>query len=361
MQVDWIELGRRLQCSIRPPREGTNSLFENTLIARQRSYSLFDGVRNKAGTSFSPHAGIKSDRVSNALSAFLFERHWILISEKLIGTLDSLFSLLAKASNDCPLFTPGQVFEPSRFTWPSEQNATQEFGLESAYPTNVLLTGYMAHVALRYAADHEFFHGFHGHLLLIEELFRESTHSALTTNGVRYDHDIRLALELEADRSAVTQHVVDLLDEATPTNDAVEDLSQEARISLIFVSIAILMSLWASEEERTLSAGNTHPRWETRLYMLLGPTFVRSLSLVGFEQSAVTAIQWEMMKQLGVLQTAHPIFRPIMKALEYSRMQIHQTESRRLEMVYRLTVAPKLARYQFSGHDDSDPRIISVR
>jgi hypothetical protein len=219
----------------------------------------------------------------------------------------------------------------------------------------------MAHVALRYAADHEFFHAFHGHLLFIEELLDRSTFSPLRIERAPYDRDIRLALELEADRSAVTQHVVDLLAGATPTNDAIEDLSREARIPLIFVSIAIMMTLWAAGEESYLSTGITHPRWDTRLYMLLGPTLVRSLSLVGFDQAVVARIHRTTMDQIGDLQTAHPIFTTIMSALETSRMRIHETESRRLEMVYLLTVAPKLARYQFSGHDDSDPRIISVR
>jgi hypothetical protein len=360
--ADWNEISRLIGSPVRPLCEGSFSLFENTLLDRRRIYDLFEGVRNRSGLPFALQVGIKGDRHSDAISACISGTQWIVISEGLIDTLDRVFSMLPKVLDGFPFVAPGHVIDPSRLRAMPDGPPNAPINLASSEPTNILLAGYMAHAALRFVADHEFFHAFHGHLLLIEELQERQRLPARNGNALNYDRDIRLALELEADRSAVSQYVVDLVSEAVPGNAAVDCLSAPDRLTLLIMSIAIIMAIWAAEEETSGAApGVTHPRWECRLYMLLGPTLIRSLRLVGFDEATVSSIHRKTIKSVFALELMHPAFMTIASALDHNRMQVHDLDGRRLEMVYRLTIAPLLMRHQFSGLGDSDARITSVR
>jgi hypothetical protein len=160
----------------------------------------------------------------------------------------------------------------------------------------------------------------------------------------------------------VTQYIVDVVSDAVSVNDAVDRLSIPERVLLIVMSIVIIMAVWAAEEESSgVATGLTHPRWECRLYMLLGPTLVRALKLEGFDEATVSSLHRKTIESVFALVPAHPAFKTIADALDQNRMQVHDLDGRRLEMVYRVTIAPLLVRHQFSGLDDSGSRIVSVR
>jgi hypothetical protein len=228
-----------------------------------------------------------------------------------------------------------------------ESGTARQNTLESVDRAHVLLAAYMAHSALRFAADHEFFHAVHGHVLLVEELFDRPLSENLARLAAPYEQDVRLALEMGADRSAIAQQIRDIAEGSFPTNDAVDALSLVDRIGLIIVATAAMLAIWAQEENGELDAGYSHPSCETRLYMLLGPTLVRALSMTGLDASAITSAHQSIIRTALILSGSNSVFSAIGRAMDPARLTTLDIENQRLEMVYRLDLAPLLVGHKF--------------
>jgi hypothetical protein len=112
------------------------------------------------------------------------------ISDSLIDLLGSVFSKLPTLSNGHPFFAPGHVSNSSRPRTMPDDPLNLQISPTPSDPTNELLAGYMAHASLRFVADHEFFHAFHGHLLLIEELRERQRFPPPNRSVLNYDRDI---------------------------------------------------------------------------------------------------------------------------------------------------------------------------
>jgi hypothetical protein len=336
---------------VRLLRQSARDPLELTLLERAGMYDLQSGRRNANGRTLLTRVVVGLSLRGDALCAHLEPLHWIVIFEKILLTVDEIFATLAGISNDAAFFSPSHRFDGSRLSHPPGfrwRVGAKGPGLADAADANKLFAGYMAYCALRYVADHEFFHAVHGHVLLIEELFDAPTIAELARRAAPREQDIRLSLEMEADRSAVTQLLVDIVEGQTPTNNMVEGLSIPDQLSMAIVAVALVIGFWETEEiafgDETMP---THPSIGTRLHMLLGPTLERALGTAGLSAPAVDSIVLKISHALVSLARVHSVLAAPLRALEESRNQYYRTENQRLEMVYRLDVAHFLRRLHF--------------
>lgn len=81
-----------------------------------------------------------------------------------------------------------------------------------------------------------------------------------------------------------------------------------------------------------LDAGYSHPSCETRLYMLLGPTLVRALSMTGLDGSDITTTQQRIIRAALILPGSNSVFSAIGRAMDPARLTTLDVENQRLEL-----------------------------
>jgi hypothetical protein len=317
----FTEMLDNLVGPIRPIPEDSDDLAEQVLLDRQRTYSRSTGVRNPNGIDFKCVVVLATCPDSDALCLLAEGTHWIVINQELIDSLDALSRALFG-------------------------NSGKESPQEQAVRTTK--AAYFFQAALRFACDHEFFHAFHGHLLLVTELFERRDLAEPMGITAPREHSIRMALELEADRSAAIQQILEVVAGQTPGNDILDAMAPPDKIVLSLFAMALMMALWTRHDPaRPFDPADVHPAMETRLFMLFEPILLRALQLAQLEPSTILHIHERVTDTLRALSPVHDVFQIFSRALDPVRRSYFQTENRRLELAYLLNVRPHLKRHNF--------------
>lgn len=348
---------------VRAARDDTQHPLEATLKFREKAWRAYEGRTNASGQILRTRLVVAHSIEDNALVAHVDDIHWIVAFERLLALIDDVFATCAAISTPAPMFTPGHRFQAHRLHHAPGFRQFSQSGrsaptptLDQAAPVNALLAGFMAHAALRFIVDHEYFHAAHGHVLLAEALFDRPTLPELARLASPRERDMRLAMELEADRSAVSQLVLDTVAGDLPSNDAVAHLSPAQRLVLAVVAVAMLLGLFGAEQKvRGEPEGETHPVSLSRLHMLLQPGLARALRQAGLSPSDTDEVGAGVGRALYTLAELHAVFAQPLQSLDPEVAGGLDIDNLRLEMTYLADVAPHLAARHFSAAQSPPP------
>ena len=338
---------------VRALDEASSSYAAATLLDRRRAYHGYQQASNGNGERLSVRLAVGCGSDLNAVAALCNGVHWIVVWDGLLQAIEHTISALAASAASRDLFGSGLALDADALAnlldSPSAGSSTPELLLR-ATPANAMRATFMVHAALRFICDHEFFHAFHGHVLLVNELFDRPVIPQLARLAQPLEPRIRMALEMEADRSAVFAHFLDLAAGDGPGNPVIDAMTPTARIHLATVAVSIVLALLAKGEEPVPDENvATHPGIEARLFMLLESTFVRALQMAGFDLASIVQLHNQVLASLSALESVHSVFAVYGRATDERLREHHQIGNRRLEMAYRLYALERLRRHSFFG------------
>jgi hypothetical protein len=332
-----------LDGSLDPATTGAG-LFRETLIERQQCYRQFNEHSNEKGDVLTTVLRISSSHGNDTLCTLIGRTHWIIVGTRLIDFIDALFSAVSGEIPDY-VSSAGSLFGPQMgLLLPSATGDKSHHASHMA----LLVSGFMAHVALRFVCDHEFYHAISGHAALIRELFDSPLSLEIARNASPYERSIRLAMEMESDRSAFAQHVLDVLVGDAASNRALDNLVVEVRVAIVTIAIAIMMAAWAAHEKPEDMSAGVHPIAGTRIFTLVGPTLSNVLSVAGLKETQISAVHVLVGTWFRVM-AARSRRLGLLSRVFGEEEAYHAAECRRIELSYELLVAQKLKTLRFAN------------
>jgi hypothetical protein len=355
--------------SVRSPGHASDPL-EATLAFRAKDWSLLQDQRNNSGMSFRTDLAVAMRGENFALCARIGEIHWVVVFERLLWLIDDAFATLAGISNSEPMFGSEHSFDGMKLLHPPGFRFLSKLmgeavspSLDSASKSNALIAAFMSHISLRFIMDHEYFHAYHGHVLLAEEFFGHPVVFEVDKYIASNERNMRRALEFQADRSAFMQMLRDVASGDVPTNEAVDRLTLDERLVLSIVAVLVVVGLMGAEDLALGVETEINPAAERRASHLISPTIGRGLAAVGFNTTRINVIGAAVHRAVDMLAALHNVFRAPSLAFALDQRDVNSIENRHLEWIYFLSVGPKLRDHQFFPPDRSfkDASQFSIR
>lgn len=337
---------------VRELDEASGSYAAATLLERRRAYAGHEHASNTNGERLSVRLAVGCGSDVNAVVALCNGIHWIVVWDGLLQAVEHTMATLAVSAASRDLFGRPLAIDADVLTQlldtPASASSTAEL-LSRAAPGNAMRATFMVHAALRFICDHEFFHAFHGHVLLVNELFDRPVIPQLARLAQPLEPRIRMALEMKADRSAGFAQFLDLAAGDGPGNPVIDAMTPAGRIHLATVAMCIMLALLAEGDEEAVPSEYlaTHPGIEARLFMLLEPMFVRALQMAGFDPAGIVQLHDQVLASLSELGAVTRLFAIYDRPTDESLRTYHQIDNRRLEMTYRLYASERLRRHSF--------------